>query len=180
MKSAAHVSLRLAASTALVAWILVVSTSWTVASDSEPSTAGFSHFRSGMAPLMNSHRWILQGKKLANGACRFETVDGEMEIPLSGWEERTIALDPGGCRKLMEAGTPTDLTSASPKGTESSASVAAPSPASAPSAPGAAVLTTTTAYIRIFWMDPASIKVNQDVTQVHWSSNGSTVSGARS
>ncbi len=27
-------------------------------------------------------------------------------------------------------------------------------------------------------MDPANIKVNQDVTQVHWSYNGSTVSSA--
>ena len=27
-------------------------------------------------------------------------------------------------------------------------------------------------------MDPVNLKVNQDVTQVHWSYNGSTVSGA--
>ncbi len=162
-----------------VAMILATSAQWASASASQPITAGFTNFRSGLAPLLNARTWILEGTKLANGACRYKNVNDESVVPPGGWEERTIALDPDGCRKLIEAGTPTDLSPGGGKGdAQASASVAAdPSEAGRagvqPLASG-----TKTAYIRIFWMDPANIKVNQDVTQVHWSYNGSTVSGA--
>lgn len=71
------------------------------------------------------------------------------------------------------------MTPAGTNGNESSNSVATPSPSGgAADALSALSSGSQTAYIRIFWMDPANIKVNQDVTQVHWSYNGSTVSSA--
>lgn len=179
MKSNQNFARRLRVAAVSAAMILTMSPSWSGASASEPSLAGFSYFRTGLAPLLNARTSILQGTKLANGACRYKNVSQASVVPSGGWEERSIALDPDRCRKLLEAGTPTDL---SPGGGEGDAQASASVAADPSEAAGAGVqpLTSGTqnAYIRIFWMDPVSLKVNQDVTQVHWSYNGSTVSGA--
>lgn len=162
-----------------VGLILATSAAWSSASASEPSTAGFTDFRTGLAPLLNARTWILKGTKLANGACRYKNVNDESVVPPGGWEERSIALDSVRCRKLLEAGTPTNLSPGGGKGdAQASASVAADPSESAGAGIQPLASGTQTAYIRIFWMDPANLKVNQDVTQVHWSYNGSTVSSA--
>ncbi len=89
--------------------VLATAAPWSAAA-AEPSTAGFSNFRSGLGPLLNARKSILQGTKLSNGACRYQNVNDETLVPPGGWGERTIALDPVRCRKLIEAGTPTDLS----------------------------------------------------------------------
>jgi hypothetical protein len=158
---------------------LAVSAPWSLTSASGPSTAGFSFFRSGLAPLLNAQSWILQGTKLANGACRYRNVNTETEVPKGGWEERTIALDPTRCRKLVEAGTPTTLSAGSDEGMASLSAVATPPSPSGGNASAVqpnSIQSTQSAYIRIFWMDPINLKVNQDVTQINWTSNGTTVS----
>ncbi len=142
----------------------------------QPSTAGFSYFRTGLAPLINSHTMILQGTKLASGACRYTILDAQMTVPPGGWEERTIALDPTRCRKLIESGTPTSLDP--PTGEAGTSAVAQPAASAESGGLTPLTMTATSAYIRIFWMDVANLKVNQDVTQINWSYNGSTVSGA--
>lgn len=161
-----------------IAVVMAVSGAWSVEVAAAPSTAGFGYFRTDLPALANRSTSILSGKKLANGACRYANVDAETEVPLDGWVERTIALDPDGCRKLIEAGTPTIVSPAGVDGMESSRSVASPAAPEGPSTNGGeSILSTKSAYIRIFWMDVVNLKVNQDVTQINWTYNGSTVSG---
>jgi hypothetical protein len=140
-----------------------------------PSTAGFGYFRNDLPPLANGSTRILKGKKLANGACRYPNVDDETEVPPGGWEVRTLALDPNGCRKLIEEGTPTAAALAAVDGTESVSAVASTEAPDSGGASALAAYTTKRAYIRIFWMDPVNIKVNQDVTELKWDYNGSVV-----
>jgi hypothetical protein len=79
---------------------------------SAPATQGatdagqFSYWRTGLAPLVGSHTWILQGQKLAGGGCQYSYPDQEAAIPAGGWTLRSIAIDMTSCRKLMEEGTP--------------------------------------------------------------------------
>ena len=160
-----------------IAILLVASGARSVHVAAAPSTAGFGYFRTDLPPVVNRSTWILQGKKLANGACRYSNVNAETEVPAEGWVERTLALDPDGCRKLVEAGTPTVFSAADDDEMETYESVARPTAAPGSSTDGGvATLSTRSAYIRIFWMDPANLKVNQDVTQINWTYNGSTVS----
>jgi hypothetical protein len=157
--------------------ILASAASWSAAA-AEPSTAGFSYFRSGLTPLVNGRKWILQGTKLADGSCEYKYVNDETVVPPGGWEERSIALDPARCRKLMEEGTPTDLLAASKGGDAGPSDSATAYPTQSGGDVQALASGSQTAYIRVRWLDPINIRVNGDVTQIHWSYNGSTVSGA--
>src|SRR5581483_12110941 len=64
--------------------------------------SGFSYTRAALPPLTDSRTWILQGTRLAGGGCRYQYTTEVREIPAAGWTLRSIALDPVGCRKLME------------------------------------------------------------------------------
>lgn len=77
-----------------IAVVLAVSGAWSVEVAAAPSTAGFGYFRTDLPALINRSTWILSGKKLANGACRYPNVDAVTEVPNVGSPERHRDMEP--------------------------------------------------------------------------------------
>lgn len=124
-----------------------------------------------LAPLGDAKTWVLQGRRLANGACRYTYPSVEALIPLDGWVARTIAVDMLGCRKLFEEGTPSAFAK----------DVAPVIPGIAP--PGtlrdgqdSAVASVKGAWQRVIWRDLPGLLTTADMTQINWTYNGSTSS----
>lgn len=164
-----------------VAFVLTASAAWTSTSAVALNTAGFQHWRTDLAPLANAQTWIVQGRMLGNGACRYRNTNTEKEVPAGGWVERTVALDPIRCRKLVEAGNPTEPSQRTTDQSASSSSVSSPALTSDPAPEQElSILSTQSAWIRSSWLDVANLHVNDDVTQVNWTSNGTTVSNGSS
>ena len=116
-------------------------------------------------PLVNDHYWVLTGTRLADGACRYDYTQPEATLPASGWEIRSVAIDFDHCAKLMEEGTPT-------------ARPDTPEPIlSSPTSLGVVApdLTAYYAWQQVTWKDIIGIVLNYDVTQIGWTSDGSTV-----
>jgi hypothetical protein len=128
-----------------------------------------------LAPLLNSHRWILQGEHLSNGACRYRYPTESADLPTDGWVLRSIAIDMSKCRKLIEEGTPTTVRS------DAGSGIALKSLAinEGATTPWGANLTASTqgAWQKVSWRDFFGLLLNADITQINWTYNGSTVSG---
>lgn len=135
---------------------------------------GFGFFRKDLPPLRDARVWVLQGTRLVGGGCRYLFTTQATEIPSEGWTIRSIALDPAGCRKLMEEGRPTERTLRDGQ-TTVAVTERTSADSGAPSSYG--VTATRGAWQRVVWRDVAGILVNADLTQINWTYNGSSVSG---
>jgi hypothetical protein len=139
---------------------------------------GFDFANRPLDQLSNSRTWILQGQRLANGACRYQYPSDEVTIPVRGWELRSLGIDMATCRKLMEEGTP--------EGFDANASADAGAVSITQSAEHTQSKSTVTAlawsnqgaWQRVIYRDVSGVLVNADLTQINWSYNGSSVSSA--
>lgn len=143
-------------------------------------TAGYDFtFRSGLTPLKDSTRWVLQGQKLAGGACRYNYDFGESEIPAAGWELRSIAADVSRCAKLIEQGTPVRFDPITMDEGTTVTQLLDGDAAGPGSQVAIATASSKAAWQKVTWYDPlpfGGLWVNFDVTQINWSYNGSSVS----
>jgi hypothetical protein len=121
-----------------------------------------------LPPLQNSERWVLQGKKLPSGACRYSYESDVEELPESGWEIRSIAIDMEHCAKVMEEGVPTFTRRPVLDGQTETL-------ASAEGGGFAALASTRGAWQQVTWYDIIGLWLTYDATQIHWTYNGSTV-----
>lgn len=120
---------------------------------------------------------MLQGTKLANGACRYKYPAGPQVIPADGWEMRTVAVDMDGCRKLLEEGTPSALTVSEPAaGTTVTEQLPVITAGKAGTTLQAAATSSRSAWQRALWKDPVGVMMTNDATQITWAYNGATVS----
>jgi len=135
---------------------------------------GFGFFRRDLPPLRDTRVWVLQGTRLVGGGCRYLFTTQATEIPAEGWIIRSIALDPAGCRKLMEEGRPTERTR--PDGL-TTVVVTETTSANSASSSSYGVSATRGAWQRVVWRDVGGLLVNADLTQINWTYNGLSVSG---
>lgn len=111
------------------------------------------------SPLVESRTWILEGKALGEGWCRYTYSSDEAELSPAGYVLRSIALDPHRCLKLMEEGTAVASTEAGP-----SSSILG-------------TVSTRSAWQRVYWADFINDVLTDTVTQITWTYNGSSVTG---
>lgn len=119
--------------------------------------------------LRNASTWVLQGKKLPSGACRYDYSSAEAIIPASGWELRSVAIDMKNCRKLIEQGEPAEAFTP-----DTGAIAAVETIGESGAAKVAATASTKGAWQRVIWRDLGGVLVNADLTQINWTYNGTT------
>lgn len=153
--------------------VLLFPTAGAAATPQGVTDDGLSSRLQGLPPLIDGRTWIVQGTKLANGACGYRYPTKAAAIPTAGWEVRSIAIDMKTCRKLMEEGTPTSFA------TDGAGVASVMSVVDDGSATSTQALTTSTkdAWQRVIWRDLPGLLLNADLTQITWNYNGSTVSG---
>jgi hypothetical protein len=159
---------------------LVVSSMLAVVGGSSPASAvgdleTFPFRHDSLLPLRDARTYVLYGEKLENGGCRYRYPAGPDVIPPSGWELRTIGVDMEGCRKLLEEGTPTDVSQSAGEGTEASEVLASVAAKATSGSAGFSLASTKGAWQRVYWKDFPGVVLTHDVTQINWTYNGSTV-----
>ena len=134
--------------------------------------------RTNLEPLQDPRTWVLRGKKLEDGSCRYRYDFGEREVPPGGWVIRSIAVDMSNCTKVMEEGSP--VTILSPEMILNGAvSATSQSLATLTMAGGGAqtlaASSTRGAWQIVSWLDLASAPTSRTKTQIRWTYNGTAV-----
>ncbi len=134
---------------------------------SAPLSNGFQPITNPQISLTNTRTWILQGTRVSGQACRYAYSSAPKDVPADGWAQITIGVDQSTCRKLMQEGTPTS---------QADLRAAAGLPATnSPS--GLAPTSSRGAYQIVVFYDVANIQLTGETTQIHWSYDGTNVSG---
>lgn len=136
---------------------------------------GFEFQTRERAPLQDSRTYIVHGSKI-EGGCAYQyprTVTPRGHV---AWEVRTVGVDMKQCRKLMQEGVPTDLSS--PAGDSREVQVFG-STSRTGRAPGQArpLAATLSGHTESWFEDCCGILLNKDRTEVTWSFNGECATG---
>jgi hypothetical protein len=118
------------------------------------------------APLRDSRTFVVQGTRTADGACLFPSTPMVLPAGRRAIEQRDLRISLKLCRKVVQEGTPTDVTAPGQTRLATSGDAAHRQNLTAGS-------TTAATYWRkgrhhVYWTDAAGAMVNGMETHIYW------------